>query len=696
MSTRVNKAVSIFVKSDNTKDLQVYKTVKCALDVIDDSSLKDFIYVDEQYSPVLHELAKDKHIILYDASKFKLDDIKNDYVCVIKAGNLITKECFGKAIKACIDSKSEAIFFPEVEFLFGYDQEQSIFKYRTENLLQIQLSRLINGEGSFKELLFCRKATLTKLAKNSTTLKNTYVVSRAILEKDVSTQIVPNTVVFARQLPSVDCRKENLLDMKSSSIIYKKLQEILPTMPQKSARRFSGRSLYVKFRDQKIVIFGVKAIKKVVSSSGRRMIKRVPSWLMEDWKHMNYLESSLYPDNMTVEHININEVLPDCSLFKAYYNLTEKLNDCSVKYIFFVPWIVRGGGDKVLINYLKAFKEKRPDWRIAVVSTQPSKNEWAGSLPGNAVFVDFEKETAKFSESNKRVLFSRLIAATQCKYLHIINSACAFDWAVKNAEALKKCNFTVNASSFCYDYVSGTNYQWQVEFADPYLVEGYDLIKHIYTDNKATIEFDAKKNGFDLKKSTVHYQPVTEEYLKPRKGTPRKKIKILWASRIAEQKLPYVLLGIGKKLDWSAVNIDAYGYFYDDLPKSMFNNVKAISYKGQFDGLHSIKIEEYDLFLYTSIIDGVPNILLEAIAAGLPIVASNSGGIKEVIKQGETGLLVEDVMNPDEYIKAIMKLKNNPKLAEKYALKAQELLKKQHSWESFASEVEKDIISVIE
>ena len=194
----------------------------------------------------------------------------------------------------------------------------------------------------------------------------------------------------------------------------------------------------------------------------------------------------------------------------------------------------------------------------------------------------------------------------------------------------------------------------------------------------------------------MHYQPITERIIQPHAISSSKPLKILWASRIAEQKLPSVLAEIGKNIDEKLATIDVYGYFYDALPKNMFKNIKTISYRGQFNGLDSIKTEDYDLFLYTSIIDGVPNIILEAIAKGLPVIASNSGGINEVIKDKTTGLLVEDVISPNGYVEAIKDIKNNPVAAKDRAMKAQELLLKQHSWEHFVSEVERDIIDMIE
>ena len=47
-----------------------------------------------------------------------------------------------------------------------------------------------------------------------------------------------------------------------------------------------------------------------------------------------------------------------------------------------------------------------------------------------------------------------------------------------------------------------------------------------------------------------------------------------------------------------------------------------------------------DIFIFHSFTEGIPQVLVEAMAYGLPIVASAVGGIPHLIKDGENGLLV--------------------------------------------------------
>jgi L-malate glycosyltransferase len=66
-----------------------------------------------------------------------------------------------------------------------------------------------------------------------------------------------------------------------------------------------------------------------------------------------------------------------------------------------------------------------------------------------------------------------------------------------------------------------------------------------------------------------------------------------------------------------------------------------------------------DLFLLTSVSEGIPLTLIEAMAVGLPVVATRVGGVQEIVEDGKTGLLAP--RGDDAALAAsVLRLLNNP------------------------------------
>jgi glycosyltransferase involved in cell wall biosynthesis len=94
-----------------------------------------------------------------------------------------------------------------------------------------------------------------------------------------------------------------------------------------------------------------------------------------------------------------------------------------------------------------------------------------------------------------------------------------------------------------------------------------------------------------------------------------------------------------------------------------------------------------DLFVLPSWAEGLPNSVLEAMAAGLPVVATRVGGIPEIIDDGENGLLVAP-RDSHALAVAILQLLGNEGLAKQLARSAQERAYAQFNFERLLSELD--------
>lgn len=80
-----------------------------------------------------------------------------------------------------------------------------------------------------------------------------------------------------------------------------------------------------------------------------------------------------------------------------------------------------------------------------------------------------------------------------------------------------------------------------------------------------------------------------------------------------------------------------------------------------------------NVFILNSTYEGLPHVVLEAFDAGAPVVATRVGGTPEVVRDGETGLLV-DVGRPDQIAAAVRRLQKDPALAHALAEAGQRTL----------------------
>jgi glycosyltransferase involved in cell wall biosynthesis len=68
--------------------------------------------------------------------------------------------------------------------------------------------------------------------------------------------------------------------------------------------------------------------------------------------------------------------------------------------------------------------------------------------------------------------------------------------------------------------------------------------------------------------------------------------------------------------------------------------VDAVRFRGNSDDVAGF-LGELDQFWLTSDWEGTPNVVLEAMAAGVPVIATKVGGTAEIVEHGRTGILVE-------------------------------------------------------
>lgn len=117
----------------------------------------------------------------------------------------------------------------------------------------------------------------------------------------------------------------------------------------------------------------------------------------------------------------------------------------------------------------------------------------------------------------------------------------------------------------------------------------------------------------------------------------------------------------------------------DEMQKVSF--LEPVPYTQMPDFLRSSGI-----FINSSLWEAFPLSILEAIASGLPVVASEVSGIPEVIRHGETGLLFQPG-DPESLAEAIIRLFEDEELRCRLRINAMQEIKGKFYWEIITEEL---------
>jgi glycosyltransferase involved in cell wall biosynthesis len=94
-------------------------------------------------------------------------------------------------------------------------------------------------------------------------------------------------------------------------------------------------------------------------------------------------------------------------------------------------------------------------------------------------------------------------------------------------------------------------------------------------------------------------------------------------------------------------------------------------------------------------VDGLPNTLLEALAAGRPVVASTVGGIPDVITDGVDGLLVPP-QEPEAIARALTFLAGDAAARERLGAAGRRTVVERFSWDAAGAALERAYLAVAE
>ena len=381
---------------------------------------------------------------------------------------------------------------------------------------------------------------------------------------------------------------------------------------------------------------------------------------LNQWQKMNRIEPLIRPSSDNLKNIVVGEYATQSRSALLYHRLCQ-LNitkGIEYKHIVVVPHLIKGGADLAALRLVKALAEIDKSSRILVMSTMDVKSPWADKLDGlvNVDYINPYNEIEDISKDEIEIILLRILQNWSIANLHIINSEVAYNLVINYGGVINKSikvflhtyAFDMDNEGYIYNYIANG------------LVDTYPRVDKYITDSDKYKNELYAINGFDKNKVVTVKLPVNKSSHSFDRNNKFTK-KIFWAGRISDAKIVETAVEIGNRLKAYGIELHFYGhldheYAQGDLFEKMISPLSNVYYHGAFDKFEDIPVSRYDAMLFTSKNEGLPNIILEAIATNTFIVASNVGAVSEVITDSINGYLINDIYNADDYIQKIIEL----------------------------------------
>jgi glycosyltransferase involved in cell wall biosynthesis len=130
-----------------------------------------------------------------------------------------------------------------------------------------------------------------------------------------------------------------------------------------------------------------------------------------------------------------------------------------------------------------------------------------------------------------------------------------------------------------------------------------------------------------------------------REPRPARGARVVFVGRLVEEKALPVLLrawaAVTERIAAATLDIVGAGPLQAELRAlaARLGITSTVTFHGFHDDVTPF-LWAADVFVLPSVVEGLSNALLEAMAAGLPVVATRISGTEDVVVHGETGLLV--------------------------------------------------------
>jgi len=423
-------------------------------------------------------------------------------------------------------------------------------------------------------------------------------------------------------------------------------------------RRVSIRRLFTDPRAElgRILAWLARSLDRVatVTAQGRA---ELPPWLHDEMIALAGIEPGLLDSSGDTDHYRHCGVSIATGVGERYRRIVAEVGTHPYSHVMILPWLERGGADRGALYHLQAWTESMPAGNILVLLTEAADSAWVDRVPAGVKVVQFGRITGELAIGERTLLLTRLLVQMQPAVIHNINSPVAWEAFRRSGLALRQRS-RLFASLFCDDHDAN---MVPVGYARSYLRSCHGHLAAIFCDNTVypetwALDLGVPRDAFTVLRFPYDRAVIEKDDAFEIQGPPR----VLWAGRFDRQKRPDILLAVARSMP--TVGFDVHGVSVLGPAHPAMRELRAlpnVTLHGAFARFEDIVTPAHVGYLFTTSWEGLPTILLDAAAAGLPIVAPAVGGIVDMI---ERAWLVDDPDATEAFVQRLQQLTAEPEL----------------------------------
>ncbi|MBB3899885.1 glycosyltransferase family 4 protein [Roseococcus suduntuyensis] len=352
----------------------------------------------------------------------------------------------------------------------------------------------------------------------------------------------------------------------------------------------------------------------------------------------------------------------------------QPLLEAPVRRMILVPWLGHGGAERVALNAFRAAEAQDGPGRTLLVVTDSRRVEAPGWLPEGARLLVLEGGEGLLLMEDRVALVAALVQRLRPAAVLNVNSRAGWEALLRHGRPLSALT-RLSAYVFCEDHDALGR---RVDYAYLHLRAVLPHLAAVYSDHAAFLDAFAAAHALPPdERAKLRPVPQPAPAPTPPLAPPDKPFRVLWAGRITAQKGPDLLPAIARALPGMRFEVHGAGA-RDEVRAALRGAPPNLTLHGSFGDFAALGAGRHHAFLYTARWDGLPNVLLEAGAAGLPIVTSLAGGIGELVSDA-TGWPVATGEDPAAYVAALRALRADPAAATARAARLSALIAERHS-----------------